>query len=345
MNREFNDELLSAYLDGQLAAGELAAAEAHLAANPDARALLSELRTLSDEVRTLPRQSAGPQFAERVVQAAVAQSKTTATVSPASTPTNKVRRGSRLPVVLAGVAAIAAAVALAVWINGGTGTTPVPGGNNITSVPDSGDPTVPTPPAVPTAAEAALAQLRQASPQEGEVVVVRVRMAPGVPAAQAIDAALTAAGIASLASDQPTMGGTAGADYRKELAAQFSGSPQEMMAGTNAAADAVFVESSWDSLQKAVGALAAAPEQTLELQPLAKVAAKLPVASPDEANGEGEVGPKAIKPPQGDFAQRLPASIFRLPKAAGQPTTAPPAAGTIDGQRKVRVLLLVEQAK
>jgi negative regulator of sigma E activity len=354
MNREFNDELLSAYLDGQLASAELAAVEAHLASNPDARQLLSELRMLSDEVRALPRQSAGPQFADRVLQAAVAAKAGQAMVSPAASNKvsgdqasgDKVRRGSRLPVVLAGVAAIAAAVALAVWINGGTGTTPVPGGNNnITKVSGSGDPTIPTLPAVSTAAEAALAHLRQASPQEGEVVVVRVRMAPGMSAVQAIDKALTAAGIASVAGDQPTVGGNAGAAYRQQLATQFAGGPQELQAATNAAADAVFVESSWGALERAVGALAADPKQALELQALAKVAAKLPVVNPGEANGEGETGPKAIKPPQGDFAQRLPASIFRLPKAAAEPITAPPAVASIEGQRKVRVLLLVEQAK
>ena len=53
-----DDELLSAYLDGELAAEERAQVEARLAADPAARALLEELRSLSATVRSLPRTSA-----------------------------------------------------------------------------------------------------------------------------------------------------------------------------------------------------------------------------------------------------------------------------------------------
>jgi hypothetical protein len=350
MNREFNDELLSAYLDGQLAANEAAVVEAHLAADEQARQMLAELRSLSEQVRDLPRQSANPQFADRVMQAALA-----ARPAAKPDPSDKVRRGSRLPVVLAGVAAIAAAVLLAIWMGGGSGAWSVPGSNtNITTVPvpetnpGSGDPAAP---AAVSAAEAALAQLRQAIPQEGEVVVVRVRLAAGAPAAQAIDAALTAAGIAHrAASDLTTAAAPAGAAYRHQLADKFGGQEPgvpntALHEGTIAAADAVFVESTWELLEKAVGALAAAPEQTVQLQPLTKVAA-IATAVGNVVEGEGEVTPKGVAPPPlANFAQRLPASIFRMEKTAGEPVAVPPAAAPIDGQRKVRVLLLVETVK
>jgi hypothetical protein len=103
------------------------------------------------------------------------------------------------------------------------------------------------------------------------------------------------------------------------------------------------VESSWETLEKAVGALAT-PERSLELAPLATVAAKLPPpGDSEEANGEANA--QSVKPPEGNFAQRFPASIFRVAKSDPTlpSTVSPPAA--IDGKQKVRVLLLVEQAK
>ena len=51
---EFDDELLSAYLDGELSAEERARVEAHLAADPQARKLFDELRGVSLAMRELP---------------------------------------------------------------------------------------------------------------------------------------------------------------------------------------------------------------------------------------------------------------------------------------------------
>src|SRR5688500_11673944 len=72
MNREFNDELLSAYLDGQLSTSDAAAVEAQLIASPQSRQLLDELRTIGQQVRDLPRVTADADFTDRVVRAAVA---------------------------------------------------------------------------------------------------------------------------------------------------------------------------------------------------------------------------------------------------------------------------------
>ena len=353
MNREFNDELLSAYLDGQLSAGEAAAVESQLAASRESRLLVDELRTISQHVRELPRQQADADFADRVVRAAIAakaHSNGQVQLAPAASSnrqSNKARRGARLPVVLAGVAAVAAAVALLLggpWI-GGSGQ-PGPGPDMVSNQ------NVLPPPVTLNAAEAALAQLRQAIPREGEAVVIRLRLAPGESPTEALNRAFTAAGIAERLSSDPTTGaGEFGYAYRQQLAAKFGGQqpgvPNAALAeGTIAAADAVFVEASWESLEKAVTALAASPDQPLDLSPLAHIAAKMPTPEQiAEMIANGDAPANVAGPQPANFCQRLPVSSFRLDKAAERFAAAAAPVATIDGQRKVRVLLLVEHVK
>ncbi len=54
--REF-DELLSAYVDGELTSAELAEVERRMANDPQARQFVDELRAMSGELQTLPRQT------------------------------------------------------------------------------------------------------------------------------------------------------------------------------------------------------------------------------------------------------------------------------------------------
>ncbi|MEM6330278.1 MAG: hypothetical protein AAF790_08520, partial [Planctomycetota bacterium] len=62
------DELLSAYLDGELRGAELAAVEARLVSDPAAGQTLAELRALSRTIARLPRSRVGDGFAEAVAQ-------------------------------------------------------------------------------------------------------------------------------------------------------------------------------------------------------------------------------------------------------------------------------------
>jgi hypothetical protein len=55
-NTNFDDELLSAYVDGELTAEERAVVEARLESDPAARELVAELRGLSNTLRSLPRE-------------------------------------------------------------------------------------------------------------------------------------------------------------------------------------------------------------------------------------------------------------------------------------------------
>ncbi|RIK83222.1 MAG: hypothetical protein DCC67_06210 [Planctomycetota bacterium] len=58
-NGDFDDELLSAYVDGELTAAERALVEERLRADPAAARLVAEMRRLSQALRALPRESLG----------------------------------------------------------------------------------------------------------------------------------------------------------------------------------------------------------------------------------------------------------------------------------------------
>jgi hypothetical protein len=67
---QFDDELLSAYLDGELSAEERARVEEHLAANPQAQKLLDELRGVSQALRALPPAKLGVDLSGAIVRQA-----------------------------------------------------------------------------------------------------------------------------------------------------------------------------------------------------------------------------------------------------------------------------------
>ena len=337
MSLEFSDELLSAYLDGELSPAERARVESHLAADPDARQLVEELRALSADVRELPRYAAGEHFSQRVVQAAqAAKSSQNGEVMPASlTGTQslpyKVRRGRRLPVVLAGVAAVAAAVAMLAWFANRPPTGA--GGGTIVKAPGSVDPGVSPKPADASAVEKALARLRQAIPQEGEGLVVRLHIGPGVTATEALDAAFAAAGLGVRKADDDTTGALRFAnDYQNKLAEKIAGQPAD---ATLAAADAVFVTAPLDQLEKALAAVASRPQSALEISPL--MSGKVVVEAPEAGEEPGAAG--AL--PQ-NFVQRLAALKFRLEKSGLPLAEMAPPLGPHDPAKPVRVLILVE---
>src|SRR5687767_15084530 len=63
---DFDDELVSAYLDGELASEELALVEERLRTNPRARRLLEEMRELSAAFKSLPRETLGRDLRDAV---------------------------------------------------------------------------------------------------------------------------------------------------------------------------------------------------------------------------------------------------------------------------------------
>jgi len=83
MNNVPENELLSAYVDGELTAEEQAQVERLLAADPAARQLVDELRALSSSVKALPKHTIGRDISQQVVARAKRQMPTPA---PAPSP-------------------------------------------------------------------------------------------------------------------------------------------------------------------------------------------------------------------------------------------------------------------
>jgi hypothetical protein len=73
-NTNFDDELLSAYVDGELTADERAIVEARLESDPAARELVVELRGLSSTLRSLPRERSDEDM-RSLVMAQIGESK------------------------------------------------------------------------------------------------------------------------------------------------------------------------------------------------------------------------------------------------------------------------------
>ena len=91
------NELLSAYLDGELTPEERAHVEQLLASSPAARQLLDELRALGATMRSLPRQALGEDLSGQVLDVAA---KRKMGGSGGSQPARS--RNGRMPAPLAG---------------------------------------------------------------------------------------------------------------------------------------------------------------------------------------------------------------------------------------------------
>ncbi len=70
MNDDFQDELISAYLDDELSAEDRSRVQQRLADDDEARRIVDELRTLRDDIRSLPRHQLESDFARRVLRSA-----------------------------------------------------------------------------------------------------------------------------------------------------------------------------------------------------------------------------------------------------------------------------------
>jgi len=120
----WNEDLLSAYADGEVTAEQCALVEARLADSESTRALLAEIEAARDAVRALPMRDA-PEFWARILDgtgldATDLSDDTVIADAPASVVTLESRRASRLPrwVAVAGGAAAAAVIAAVVLVPG-----------------------------------------------------------------------------------------------------------------------------------------------------------------------------------------------------------------------------------
>jgi hypothetical protein len=319
----FSDELLSAYLDGELAADERAAVEAHLATSEADRRLLEELQSLRGELQSLPQAAVSDGFADRVVRAAVAaKARGEAQVTPATAvstsavPASAVaaKRPLRWTYWTAAVAlglSLCAVVVIRNW-PAGHGN-----GENIVTAPYS--------------PERLIEDLYRAAPAEGEAVVLRLQVPKNAPLGQVLDVALAEAGLAQRPAFDVGSGAIQlGAAFRQ----QFGTRPPEE---TVAVSDALYVDASLEQIESALKALAADGERKLHLAAETRLAlTKLPKVE----GAEGEPGSASIA---GPFCQRLNAGMFKLAKQAAavvEPVKTPAA---VDRTRSVKILLLIEQ--
>ena len=67
----FDDELLSAYVDGELTDAERATVEGQLRDDPQAREMVADLRAVSETLRSLPKHELGADLREAILQRAV----------------------------------------------------------------------------------------------------------------------------------------------------------------------------------------------------------------------------------------------------------------------------------
>ncbi|WP_428307148.1 anti-sigma factor family protein [Lacipirellula sp.] len=113
---EFDDELLSAYVDGELTAAERARVEERLRNDPLAAALVDELRSLSNEIQRLPREPLGLDLRASVLAEIDQARADLATHGPATLPEPPIDRwaGIRRGLVWSALA-IAATVVIAIF--------------------------------------------------------------------------------------------------------------------------------------------------------------------------------------------------------------------------------------
>jgi anti-sigma factor RsiW len=341
MSREFPDELLSALIDDKLAPEERALVEQHLANNEADRQLLTELRSLRGDLKSLPQVSVAPDFADRVVRAALAaahslppaEDKAVVVVKPAAASGRHYRSWA------AGVAVVATALAAGLLMffqpwgesspNPGQGTVAV--GQKKADASPTDDSPVNASAGSSSVESQIAAALRQAAAAEGDVIVLRLELGGEQSVDEALNAALAKAGIAALPGDAPPVDYAPSLirSYRQQLA-QKNVTPD----ATVPAAEALLIEAPLDRLQAAFMDLASAAKRPLEIRAAARIG--LPKA-------EGEFDRERT---QQTFAQRLKADMFRLEKTAGNSVRAGGAAAAPAlpvAKLPVRVLILVER--
>jgi len=311
----FTDELLSAYLDGEITTEERATVEAQLAASEADRRLLEELQALRGEFQSLPKATVAEGFADRVVRAAVAaKAREENSITPAASPKRSLRWVYWASAVAASLA-ICAVIAVRNW---------PAGSNNVVVVPSAGGPTL---------AERLIAELHQAAPAAGEAAVVRLRVPKNAPLGQLLEMAFAEAGITSRPAFDTQSGAIQfGAAYRQQLQ---DNAPDELIAVSSA----LYINASLEQVESALAALAADGQRQLELAAEAKLAlADLP--KPSEAVGED--GSEQTNQP---FIQVLNAGMFKLAKRAAAAVNPAAVPATLDRKQPVRILILVEQVE
>ena len=121
---QWNEDLLSAYVDGEVTDDQRALVEARLAESPSTRAVLADIEAARDAVRALPMRDAPPEFWARILDGTGLDAADLADDADEDASdvvvTLDSRRASRLPrwIAIAGGAAAAAVIAAVLLVPG-----------------------------------------------------------------------------------------------------------------------------------------------------------------------------------------------------------------------------------
>jgi hypothetical protein len=317
-----HDERISSYLDDALPPSERSAFEAELLDNAELQQQVAELSQLRQDVALLPRYKAKPDFAKRVVAAAIAaKADKDAQITPARTEANKPVSKKTFRRALIGGLAVAASVAIILgslpFLNRLKPIDVVKGGNNVPVVQPENK---------------ALAPVFAALPGEGEALVLRIKSPKGLGAGKVLREAFEEQGIQKrLANDRN--GTVVGKAYRDQLTSEGDRVRPE---------GAFFVEMSPKELELALSRLAD-PDQRVKFIPENKLAVAKPVSPPSldpKVQAGGEDTP-SVEQSTADSVQELSTSLLLLPKTEHEvPAIVPTATPAPKG--KVRVLILIE---
>lgn len=348
MSRELHDERISAYLDGELPAGERAEVEELLKTSSSHQQVLAELTSLRESFQSLPHYTLGNDFAARVTSAAqlaAREREALAEVGPRKTnhtatshvevaaPASSQPRSSFakwLAASAGGIAVTAASIALVIYAFSGkvddvakleaTGNHKEGGKQSVVEEP-------------------AASQFVRAvsSTKEDEAVVVRVKLTKEAIRGKLLDNALAAHGIQMATADVNNEAARlTGLAYKEMLKSQAASPP----AGRRAA-DVVFLEADVAQLEKALLDLEQNAVAKAAFAPESLVAStgKGPLTIPRTEAEPGSAGPET-KIPTGGYYQHIPPHGFTL-----APSASPPALKTgekFPAKKSARVLIVVE---
>ncbi|QDU28777.1 hypothetical protein ETAA8_38820 [Anatilimnocola aggregata] len=326
MKSSIHDERISSYLDDALPEAERVAFQTQLAHDPTLQQHVSDLQQLRRDVATLPRFSVKEGFAQRVVAAALAakahEAKANETkVAPAQRPSTT----RRLIVAALAVAASAAFVMASLpWLHRGD----EPLANN-------GNPVVAQETNPLSAVVAAL-------PSDDETLILRIRSPKDLAAGKLLREAFAQQGIEKRRPSDTTVRGPAvGNAYRNQLRNDTTIDRSQL----TTAADALYVEMSAEELELALSEVAK-PNEKVEFHPAGLLAVAASTTGGKGVQGAGES--EAVKGGQAtsqEFIQELSPSLFRLQKTPVQPSSTNKTAKEVAPGRKVRVLILIENAE
>lgn len=351
MSREMYDERISAYLDGELSAGERAEVEELLRTSSSHQQVLAELTSIRESLQALPHYTLGNGFAARVTSAAqlaAREREALAEVGPRKTnhtATTHVERAA--PVAAAakvqprqsfrkwliasagGIAVTAATIALVIYTFSGKV-------DDVAKLEANGKGEGNVKPPIIEEPVASEFVRTVSSSKENEAVVVRIKLTKEAIRNKLLDNALAAHGIQM-----------ATADVSNEAARQTGLAYKEMIKGqtssasSRGAADVVFLEADVAQLEKALGDLAQNPTVKATFAPESLVASVGKGAlTLQKAESEGGGIGTETKIPTGGYFQHMPPRGFTLAPSASPPAVKP--GEKVPAKKSARVLIVVE---